>query len=145
MTWAESFLFFTELLLTRASCLSSYIYLDSLVTLLFPSQLIRAKRSLSAKHFLINVILLGLFGIQHSVMARQGFKRWWTKIVPRHIERTTYVLLSDLLVVLLLWQWRRMTGVIWDVEHPVGALVLWGLFGAGWLMIVICCLKQRHE
>jgi methanethiol S-methyltransferase len=93
---------------------------------------------------LINVILLGIFGIQHSVMARQGFKRWWTKIVPRHIERATYVLISDLLVGLMLWQWRPMTGVIWDVEHPVGALVLWGLFGAGWLMIVLASFMTDH-
>jgi methanethiol S-methyltransferase len=95
------------------------------------------------KALFINVILLGIFGIQHSVMARQGFKRWWTKVVPRHIERTTYVLISDLLVVLLLWQWRPMTGVIWDVE-PMGALLLWGLFGAGWLMIVLASFMTDH-
>ena len=96
-----------------------------------------------AKALLINVILLGIFGIQHSVMARQGFKRWWTKVVPRHIERTTYVLISDLLVVLLLWQWRPMTGVIWDVE-PMGGLALWGPSGAGWLMIVLASFMTDH-
>jgi protein-S-isoprenylcysteine O-methyltransferase Ste14 len=93
---------------------------------------------------LINFILLGIFGIQHSVMARQGFKRWWTKIVPPHIERTTYVLISDLLVVLLLWQWRPMTGVVWDVEHTLGRLALWGLFGAGWLIVVLASFMTDH-
>jgi len=93
---------------------------------------------------LINLVLLGIFGIQHSVMARQGFKQWWTKIVPPHIERTTYVLISDLLVVLLLWQWSPMTGVIWDVEHTLGRLALWGLFGVGWLMIVLASVMTDH-
>jgi methanethiol S-methyltransferase len=93
---------------------------------------------------LINVILLGIFGIQHSVMARQGFKRWWTQIISHHIERSTYVLISDLLVVLLVWQWRPMTVVIWNVERPVGRLALWGLFGAGWLMIVLASFMTDH-
>src|SRR4029450_1036776 len=93
---------------------------------------------------LINVILLGIFGIQHSVMARQGFKRWWTQIISHHIERSTYVLISDLLVVLLGWQWLPMTVVIWNVERPVGRLALWGLFGAGWLMIVLASFMTDH-
>jgi protein-S-isoprenylcysteine O-methyltransferase Ste14 len=93
---------------------------------------------------LINVILLGIFGIQHSVMARQGFKRWWTQIISHHIERSTYVLISDLLVVLLVWQWRPMTVVIWNVERPVGRLALWGLFGAGCLMIVLASFMTSH-
>ncbi len=97
-----------------------------------PKSIDSGQTELFSHALLMNVGLLGIFGIQHSVMARQGFKRWWTKIVPRHIERSTYVLISDLLVVLLLWQWRPMTGVIWDVERPVGRLALWGLFGAGY-------------
>jgi protein-S-isoprenylcysteine O-methyltransferase Ste14 len=93
---------------------------------------------------LFNLMLLGIFAIQHSVMARQGFKRWWTKTVPPYIERTTYVLISDLLLVLLLWQWRPMTGVIWDVGHTLGRLALWGLFGVGWLMIVLASFMTGH-
>jgi len=93
---------------------------------------------------LINVILLGIFGIQHSVMARQGFKRWWTQIISHHIERSTYVLISDLLVVLLGWQWRPMTGVIWNVEHPLGRFAFWGLFGSGWVMIILASFMTDH-
>ncbi len=93
---------------------------------------------------LVNVLLLALFGVQHSVMARQGFKQWWTKIVPEHIERSTYVVISDLLMILLIWQWRPMTGVIWNVEHPAGILVLWTLFGLGWAIIVLASFMINH-
>ncbi len=97
-----------------------------------------------AQAMLINVILIAIFGIQHSVMARPGFKQWWTRFVPQHIERSTYVMISNLLVALLIWQWQPMVGVIWNVEHPVGASVLWGLFGIGWVMIVLTSFVINH-
>lgn len=81
---------------------------------------------------LINTLLLSLFAIQHSVMARQWFKRAWTKIIPQPIERSTYVLLASLVLLLLFWQWRPMHNVIWDVQNPTGRIVLQGLFWMGW-------------
>jgi protein-S-isoprenylcysteine O-methyltransferase Ste14 len=93
---------------------------------------------------LINVLLLALFGVQHSIMARQEFKQRWVRIVPRHIERSTYVVISDLLMIFLIWQWRPMTGVIWNVEHPAGRLILWTLFGLGWAIVVLASFMINH-
>ena len=73
-----------------------------------------------AQAILINLLLLGVFAIPHSVMARPTFKRWWTKMVPEPIERSTYVLVSNLALILLFWQWRPMGGVIWNVENSIG-------------------------
>jgi protein-S-isoprenylcysteine O-methyltransferase Ste14 len=81
---------------------------------------------------LINTLLLSLFAIQHSVMARQWFKRAWTRIIPQPMERSTYVLLASLVLLLLFWQWRPMREVIWDVQNPTGRIMLQGLFWMGW-------------
>lgn len=92
----------------------------------------------------INLLLIGLFAVQHSVMARPGFKRLWTKGVPRPIERSTYVLLTCVVTVVLMWQWRSIDLVVWNVETPMLRAGLWGLFAIGWLMVPAVSLLIDH-
>src|ERR1041385_1156595 len=94
---------------------------------------------------LIDVILLGLFAFQHSVMARPWFKQAWTRIVPRVIERSTYVLLSSLILALLFWQWRPLLAIVWDVRNPVAAVVLQILFFAGWAIVLASTALINHS
>ena len=93
---------------------------------------------------LINTGLLGLFAVQHSVMARRWFKEAWTKIVPKPVERSTYVLFSSVALIIMFWQWRPMGGVIWSVQDPVGAAVLWLLFAFGWGLVLLSTFLINH-
>jgi protein-S-isoprenylcysteine O-methyltransferase Ste14 len=93
---------------------------------------------------LINLGLLTVFAVQHSVMARPAFKRWWTKFVPKEIERSTYVLASNLALILLFVYWEPMGGVIWSVTDPVAGGLLVGLCVAGWLMVLVATFLINH-
>jgi len=94
---------------------------------------------------LVNVLLLGLFALQHSVMARRGFKRWWTRLVPQSVERSTYVLISSLLLLLLFWRWQPILGVVWHVENRVGVVALAALFWLGWAVVLYSSFAIDHS
>ncbi|RXH31064.1 methanethiol S-methyltransferase [Bradyrhizobium zhanjiangense] len=93
---------------------------------------------------IVNLLLMSLFAIQHSVMARQSFKAWWTQFVPKPVERSTYVLLASLSLLLLFWQWRPMPAVIWEVQDPDLAVTLVTLSFAGWVLVFISTYMINH-
>jgi len=98
-----------------------------------------------AEALIVNLLLLGLFAVQHSVMARPAFKRWWTRIVPEPIERSTYVLAATLALALLLWQWRPIADpVIWTVENRTAVLALNAVFWLGWAVLLTSTFLINH-
>jgi protein-S-isoprenylcysteine O-methyltransferase Ste14 len=123
----------------------SFLYLIGFVgNLLVPKSLDSNIESSLTQSLIINVVLLGLFAIQHTIMARPIFKRWCTKVVPAQVERSTYVLAASLLFLMLCWQWRPMPGVIWNIESPVGKVVLFGLIWLGWGTLLFSSFIINH-
>jgi methanethiol S-methyltransferase len=92
----------------------------------------------------VNLGLLSVFSLQHSVMARPAFKRWWTRYVPESAERSTYVLFSCIALILLFAFWEPMGGVVWKVEHPVARGIAYTLFASGWLLVVAMTYQINH-
>jgi protein-S-isoprenylcysteine O-methyltransferase Ste14 len=97
-----------------------------------------------AEAFLINACLLGLFAVQHSLMARQWFKRAWTRVVPEPVERSTYVLFSSVALLLLFWQWRPMGGVVWSIENQLGLWAIYATYFFGWALLLLCTFLIDH-
>jgi len=93
---------------------------------------------------IIDVLLMGLFAVQHSVMARKGFKRWWTQFVSPAVERSTYVLFATLALLLLLWQWRPIPNIIWETTDPLAAIALTGLSLVGWVIVLASTFMINH-
>jgi protein-S-isoprenylcysteine O-methyltransferase Ste14 len=92
----------------------------------------------------VDALLLTLFAAQHSVMARPAFKRWWTRFVPQPVERSTYVLAASLVLALLLWQWRELPAVVWQVDSQPARLVIWALFWLGWAIVLASTFMINH-
>jgi protein-S-isoprenylcysteine O-methyltransferase Ste14 len=93
---------------------------------------------------IINVLLMSLFAVQHSVMARKQFKRWWTQFVPASVERSTYVLFASLALVLLFWQWRPLPDEVWHIADPQIAAAIVGLSFFGWLLVLTSTFLINH-
>ena len=125
--------------------LAAFLYLIGFVgNFVVPRSVDHGLTSPIGEAVLVNVLLLAAFGVQHSVMARPAFKRWWTRVVPSSIERSTYVLLSSAVLVLLYWQWRTMPAVIWDVRQPAARVVFWALFWLGWVIALASTFMVSH-
>jgi protein-S-isoprenylcysteine O-methyltransferase Ste14 len=92
----------------------------------------------------IDVLLLLLFAVPHSVMARPSFKAWWTRFVPPQVERSTYVLVSSLALGLLFWQWRALPAVVWQIGNPAGQWLANAVFWAGWLLVLLSTFLLDH-
>jgi len=97
-----------------------------------------------AEAVIVNLLLMSLFAIQHSVMARRQFKQWWTRYVPHAIERSTYVLLASLALILLFWQWRPMPAVVWQVADPQMATAVLAVSLIGWLLVLAATFMINH-
>ena len=92
----------------------------------------------------IDLALIALFGLQHSIMARQGFKKAWTRIVPVPLERSLYVLFASLALILMFVFWHPIPGVIWSVENRIAVYALWALFGLGWAIVLVSTFLLSH-
>ena len=92
----------------------------------------------------VNLGLVLVFGIQHSVMARPAFKRWWTQWVPVPMERSTYVMATNLALWMLFWAWQPMGLLLWDIQHPIGRIVLFSVCVFGWLTVLITTFLINH-
>ena len=93
---------------------------------------------------MVDLALIAIFGLQHSVMARRGFKAAWTEVVPAPIERSVYVVFSSLALILLFVAWRPLPAIVWSVSGPIGEGLLWALFAAGWLIVLLSTFLLNH-
>jgi protein-S-isoprenylcysteine O-methyltransferase Ste14 len=125
--------------------LISFLYAIAFVgDFLVPKTINSETESIGFSAVLINLALLSLFAIQHSVMARPAFKAWWIKIIGKPAERSTYILLTSLVLLLLFWKWQPINTIVWEVEKSVIAMVLIGIFALGWLIVLLSTFMISH-
>jgi protein-S-isoprenylcysteine O-methyltransferase Ste14 len=136
---------FTFGILSYAIFLGSFLYAIGFVgNVLVPKSIDSAPSGAMPEAILVDLVLLGLFAVQHSTMARPWFKERWTRIVPKPVERSTYVLVSSLLLALLFWKWQPVTQTIWEVGDPVGRGLLHAMFWLGWAIVLSSTFMINH-
>jgi methanethiol S-methyltransferase len=128
------------------ACLAALLYFIGFSgNLLVPKSVDVGAAAPWARAVATDLLLIVLFGVQHSMMARRGFKRWWTRIVPAVVERSTYVVATSAVLALMFWFWLPITApVVWRVEHGAVVALLWSLFGLGWLMVLVSTFLINH-
>jgi protein-S-isoprenylcysteine O-methyltransferase Ste14 len=97
-----------------------------------------------AEALIVDLLVMSVFALQHSVMARKQFKQWWTQFVPKSVERSTYVMFSSLALILLFWQWRPLPTVVWQIDDPQIAMAVIGLSFVGWLIVLTSTFLINH-
>src|SRR5262245_35492479 len=125
--------------------LASFLYAVGFVgNLLVPKSIDSGQSDSLPLAILVDTLLLLLFAVPHSVMARPAFKRWWTQFVPPPAERSTYVLVSSLSLGLLFWQWRPIPAGVWHIENPIGRSAVLAVFWAGWVLVLVSTFLIDH-
>lgn len=131
--------------LSYALFFATFLYAAGFVGNLFVPRSIDSAAVVPLGHaLLVNLGLLAAFAVQHSVMARPAFKRWWTRWVPEAAERSTYVLFSSLALIALFWFWQPMGGVVWDIDDPFARGAVHGLFAFGWGLVLVSTFLINH-
>jgi len=141
-----AFLFFLYGLVAYGVCLAALLYLIGFSgNVLVPKSVDSGAFAPLATALCVNVLLLGLFAAQHSVMARRAFKRWWTRIVPPVVERSTYVLAASIALALLFWLWLPIpVPIIWRIDNLAAAQFLWAVFWLGWVLVLVSTFLINH-
>lgn len=124
---------------------AAFLYAIGFVAgLVVPKTIDDGPSSSIAQALTINLLLMTLFAVQHSLMARKQFKQWWTRYVPKPVERSTYVLFASLTLILLFWQWRPMPEILWHIEEPEMAVTITALSFGGWLVVLSSTFLINH-
>jgi protein-S-isoprenylcysteine O-methyltransferase Ste14 len=141
-----AFLSFLYGLVAYGACVATLLYLIGFSgNLLVPKSVDSGAVAPLAEALCVNVLLLGLFAAQHSVMARRTFKRWWIRIVPPVVERSTYVLATSIALALLFWLWLPIpVPIIWRIDNPAAAQPVWAVFWLGWALVLVSTFLINH-